>query len=68
MYKAYAKLRDERGLTDYAVAKGAGISTATLTSWKQGVYQPKIDKLMAIAQFLGVDITYFLKEADNANA
>lgn len=62
MYERYAKLRDERGLTDYAVAKATGILTATLTSWKQGVYQPKVDKLMKIADFLGVDINYFLKE------
>lgn len=62
MYEKYAKLRDERGLTDYAVAKGTGILTATLTNWKQGVYQPKIDKLMKIADFLQVDINYFLKD------
>ena len=53
MYKKYAKLRDERGMTDYAVAKATGISTATMSSWRNEVYTPKADKLLAIAELFG---------------
>ena len=61
MYEKYRKLRDERSLTDYKVSLDTGIATATLTSWKQGVYQPKVEKLMLLAKYFGVDVTYFLK-------
>lgn len=61
MYERYAQLRDERGLTDYAVAKETGVATATLSCWKAGEYKPKTDKLLALARFFGVPIEYFLE-------
>ena len=62
MYEKYAKLRDERGYTDYRVSKETGISSVTLTSWKRGIYKPKVDKLMLIARLFRVDITELLEE------
>lgn len=56
MYEKYAILRDERHLTDYRVAKETGISTATMTQWKQGRCTPKIDKIKKIAEYFGVPI------------
>ena len=60
MYERYAKLRDERGLTDYAVSKETGISTATLSCWKNGEYEPKVDKMLILANFFDVSIEYLL--------
>lgn len=72
MYEIYEKLRDERGLTDYAVAKKAKIAPATLSAWKKekmpGGYTPKIDKLCKIADALNVPVVVFLegeKQDDN---
>lgn len=62
MYEKYARLRDERGLTDYAVSKKTGIATATLSCWKNGMYKPKADKLLILAKFFGVSIESFLEE------
>lgn len=62
MYAKYAKLRDERGLNDNKVSRATGIATATLTAWKSGKYQPKIDKIMEIAKFLNVPVDYFLSD------
>ncbi len=59
-YSAYQAIRDEKHLSDYAVAKETGIATATISSWKQGVYEPKVDKLTAIAQFLDVPLEKLL--------
>ena len=59
-YEKYAKLRDEKGITDYRVSQETGVSTATLTSWKQGVYVPKVDKLLKIADFFGISIEELL--------
>lgn len=56
MYEKYAKLRDERHMTDYRVAKETGISTATLTQWKKGRSTPKVDKMLKIAKLLGVKL------------
>ena len=50
MYKIYAKYRDIAKLTDYQVAKECGFAQTTLSNWKQGLYEPKIDKLIKIAK------------------
>lgn len=62
MYERYARFRDAKGVTDYEVSKQTGVATSTLTSWKQGVYTPKVDKLMAIAKYLEVPIESLLSE------
>lgn len=53
-YDKYAAIRDEKGLTDYKVAKATGVGTATLSNWKNGKYVPKADKIAKIAEFLEV--------------
>ena len=64
MYNTYAKLRDERGLTDYSVAKETGISTVTMSAWKAGKYTPKVDKLLLIARLFNVPVTELLEVTD----
>ena len=61
MYNKFKQLLDERGVTAYQVAKETGISTATLTQWKQGKYTPKMDKILLIADYFGVPLEYFVK-------
>ena len=56
MYDIYAKLRDERGFTDYQVAMHTGIAGQTLYAWKAGKYTPKIDKLVKIAKLFNVSL------------
>ena len=55
-YENYAAIRTSAGLRDADVSKATGVSTATLSEWKKGRYQPKIDKLEKIANFLKVNI------------
>lgn len=64
MYSEYAKLRDERGLTDYRVSKDTGIPTATLSDWKQGVYTPKVDKMLKLAEYFGVPVETLIRKED----
>lgn len=61
MYEKFAELLAKNNVTAYQVSQETGVSTATLTSWKQGVYTPKIDKLMLIAKYFDVPVTYFLE-------
>ena len=49
-------------MTAYRVAKETGVTTATLTSWKQGKYTPKREKLQKIADYFGVSVEYFTGE------
>lgn len=62
MYGKFEKLLAERGVTAYQVAKETGISTATLTQWKQGKFTPKMDKILLIADYFGVPLEYFARE------
>ena len=62
MYERFEALLKKYGMTPYRVARETGINTATLTSWKQGKYTPKIDKLKKIADFFGVPIDYFYED------
>ena len=60
-YTKYAKLRDEKGVTDYEVSKKTHVQTSTLSNWKAGRYTPKSDKIKAIADYFGVSIEYFIE-------
>lgn len=68
MYKKYLELKEKAGVTDYKVCLSTGVSTATMSNWKKHYetggkegYQPKMDKITAIANFFEVPIDYFLK-------
>ena len=63
--KVYEKLQillDKTDKTAYQVSKETGVSTATLSNWKNGNYVPKADKLKKIADYFGVTVDYFLEE------
>lgn len=61
MYDRFQAILDSKNLTAYSVAKNTGISTVTLTAWKQGKYKPKIDKLIKIAEYLDCDVMELMK-------
>lgn len=62
MYEKLQVLLDKTNKTAYQVSKETGVSTATLSNWKNGNYIPKADKLKRIADYFGVSIEYFLEE------
>lgn len=61
MYEKYAKLREEKKVTDYRVAIDTGITKSTFTDWKNGRSEPKIDKLKKLADYFNVPIEFFLE-------
>ena len=74
-YDRYSKIRDSMKMTDYAVAKKAGIGKSTFADWKSGRSCPKSGKLEKIAEALGVsydelvgigDQELWLTDDDNA--
>jgi transcriptional regulator with XRE-family HTH domain len=56
MYTKYAKLRDKRKLTDFAVCKATGIAPSTMSDWKHGRCTPKYDKTKKIAELFGISV------------
>lgn len=61
MYERYEALAEERGVSSYEVAKATGISSSTLYDWKAGRSKPKADKLIKLAEYFNVPVTYFLE-------
>lgn len=62
MYDKFERLLKERGVTPYRVHKDTGISTATLSDWKNGKSQPKKDKIEKICNYFDVPLSYFYSE------
>lgn len=61
-YEKYAAIRDQRGYTDARVAGETGIAPATLSQWKNDKSKPKADKLLKIADLLGVPVEVLIRE------
>ena len=59
MYEKFERLLEKSHKTAYRVAKDTGISSKTLYAWKDGEYTPKIDKIKKLAEYFGVDVSYF---------
>ena len=58
MYEIFQKLLDKAGLKVSDVVKATGIRQGVFSDWKAGRYTPKNDKIVKIAQFLGVTPEY----------
>ena len=54
----------ERKYRPSDVHKATGISTATLSSWKNGKYSINAEKLYKIAKFFDVPMEFFMEEED----
>ena len=59
-YENFERLCKENKTNPSQVSKATGISTATLTSWKKGVYTPKQDKLQLIADHFKVSVDFLM--------
>lgn len=59
-YDNFEKLCIRNGVNPSKVSKATGISTATFTSWKQGKYTPKQDKLQLIADYFDVSVDFIM--------
>lgn len=62
LYQKYEALLKKTGKTSYQVSKDTGIGQNTLSGWKSGRSNPKVDKLQILANYFGVPVTYFLED------
>ena len=63
-YKQFERLCNDRKVTPYQVSVGTDgkVSTTVLTQWKNGEYNLKVEKLLMIANFFDVPVTYFIEQ------
>ena len=59
-YLTFEAMLKSRGISVYQLAKATGISTSTLSDWKNGRSTPKADKLARIADYFEVSLDEFL--------
>ena len=55
------KLVKQKGITCYVLAKELGYSSTLFSDWKSGKSMPKTDKLLRIAEYLGVTVEELIK-------
>lgn len=61
-YEAYAKIRDQNNLTDYAVSNASGVAKSTLSEWKYGKHSPQLENVGKLAKYFNVPIEYFVED------
>lgn len=59
-YKIFQDLCARKNVRPADVSRATGIATSTFTSWKQGVYEPKPDKMKKIAEYFEVTPEYLM--------
>ena len=64
MYERYVELRNQKGVSDYRVAKDTGIPKSTFSDWKSGRSKPKIAKLKILAGYFGVAVDELISATD----
>ena len=58
-YKVFEEILKAKGRTRTDVCNATGIKSGVFSDWKAGRYQPKQDKIEAIAKYLDVPIKAF---------
>ena len=64
-YDKLNALCKEKGTNVSAVARELGFSSSNVTAWKNG-RMPKVDKLIQISKYLGVETNYFFDQKEKA--
>lgn len=58
MYEIFAELLTKKGLKPADVTRATGVSSTVFSEWKKGKSKPGTEKLIKIANFLGVSVEY----------
>jgi transcriptional regulator with XRE-family HTH domain len=60
VYEIFAELLRKHGMTPYQVYKATGVAQSSLSDWKNGKSKPKFEKMMKIADYFGISISYLM--------
>lgn len=61
------ELRTKSGLTQNELANKLGVSGQTILNWENGIYEPKINQLIQLADLFGVSIDYLVERKTDIN-
>ena len=53
------ELRNKSGLTQNEIANKLGVSGQTILNWENGIYEPKINQLIELADLFDVTVDSF---------
>lgn len=57
-------LRDEMGLSNRDVERGAGIASSSISQWRRGNGKPCLENIIRLSEFFGVSTDYLLGLSD----
>ena len=55
------ELRNKSGLTQNDIAAKLGVSGQTILNWENGIYEPKINQLIELADLFNVTVDYLIE-------
>ena len=55
------ELRNKSGLTQNEIASKLGVSGQTILNWENGIYEPKINQLIQLADIFNVSVDYLIE-------
>lgn len=61
------ELRLQNGMTQNEIAAKIGVSGQSILNWENGIYEPKINQLIQLADLFGVSIDYLVERKNNVN-
>ncbi|MBE6135754.1 MAG: helix-turn-helix transcriptional regulator [Erysipelotrichaceae bacterium] len=59
------ELRNKSGLTQNEIASKLKVSGQTILNWENGIYEPKINQLIELADLFNVSIDYLVERKNN---
>ena len=59
------ELRNKNGLTQNEIAAKLNVSGQTILNWENGIYEPKINQLIQLADLFNVSVDYLIKRKNN---
>lgn len=54
-------LREESHISQGDLAKAIGVSRQCVSKWELGINEPKVDKLVSIAEVFDIDVSTIIK-------
>lgn len=59
------ELRIKSVLTQNEIANKLGVSGQTILNWENGIYEPKINQLIQLADLFNVTVDYLIERKSN---
>lgn len=59
------ELRNKNSMTQNEVARKIGVSGQTILNWESGIYEPKINQLIQLADLFNVSVDYLIERKNS---